>query len=120
MRGSGGVEVRAPFRARVRFLLAEYAHFVAEPEPLRERLRQLAHRHGPRRVGEWERMIDAGRWEELVGSLLAAHYDPRYAASARRCFPHVSRAVELDAVTDEALDGLAVALAADEPAGSSV
>jgi hypothetical protein len=63
-------------------------------------------------------MIDAGRWEALAGSLLAAHYDPRYGASARRCFPHLSRVVELDAVTDESLDALAGALTEDEPAGA--
>jgi tRNA 2-selenouridine synthase len=119
MRAAGGVEVRAPFHARVRHLLAEYAHFVADPGPLRQRLRQLDHRHGPWQVGEWERMIDAGRWEELAGSLLAAHYDPRYGASARRCFPHIARVAELGVLTDAALDGLAAALTADEPAGAS-
>ena len=42
-----------------------------------------------------------------MASLLAAHYDPRYGASARRCFPNVSRVMNLDEVTDEALDGSA-------------
>ncbi len=119
MRAAEGVEVRVSFPARVRHLLAEYAHFLADPEPLRQRLRQLVPRHGPWQVEEWERMIDADRWEALVGSLLAAHYDPRYAASVRRCFPRLSRVVELDAVTDEVLDGLAEGLAADETAGAS-
>jgi tRNA 2-selenouridine synthase len=119
MRAAGGAEVRAPFHARVRHLLTQYAHFVANPEPLRQRLRQLAPRHGPWQVGEWERMLDAGQWEALVGSLLSAHYDPRYGASARRCFPHVSRVVTLDAVTDGTLDGLAETLTAEETAGAS-
>lgn len=64
--------------------------------------------------------MDAGRWEALAGSLLAAHYDPRYGASARRCFPNITRVTELDAVTDEALDRLAEALAAAEAAGASM
>lgn len=119
MRAAGGVEVRAPFHARVRHLLAEYAHFLADPEPLRQRLRQLDRRLGPRQIEEWEGMLDASRWEALAGSLLAAHYDPRYGASVRRCFPHVMRAVQLDAVMDTALDALAMALTADETAGAS-
>lgn len=118
MRAADGVELRVPSAGRVRHLLAEYAHLLADPEALRQRLRPLAPRHGPRRGEEWEGLIDAGRWESLVGSLLAAHYDPRYGASARRCFPNLSRVVVLDAVTDEALDGLATALTADEPVGA--
>ncbi len=112
MRAAGGVEVRMPVAGRVAHLLNEYAHMVADPELLKGKLRLLTARHGARQVEFWVRRIDAGEWEAFVESLLEVHYDPGYAASTQRCFPHVTEAVELADATPGALDGLAGELVA--------
>lgn len=107
MRSADGVVVRMPVESRVRHLLAEYSHLLADAEGLKARLRPLAKRRGPRQIAQWERSIDAGEWGELVASLLAEHYDPAYEESARRCHPGATRTVELADATPEAIDELA-------------
>jgi tRNA 2-selenouridine synthase len=74
---------------------------------LKSKLRQFASRHGARQVEAWCRDVDAGAWEALAASLLAIHYDPAYTASARKSYPHVSRAVSLPDASPAALDDLA-------------
>jgi tRNA 2-selenouridine synthase len=106
MRSADGIELRVPIEARVRHLLAEYAHFLVEPDALRNLLAPLARRHGSRQLDTWNRQIDAGAWDAFVASLLAVHYDPAYAASARRCFPSVARPVELTDATFGEIDGM--------------
>lgn len=113
MRAAGGVEVRMPVAGRVRHLLDEYKHLVADPDLLKGKLRQLTARHGARQIDFWTRRIDAGDWEAFVESLLEIHYDPGYAASTHRCFPQVTAAVELADATPAALDGLAAELMAE-------
>ncbi len=108
MRRAEGVELRVPINERVRHLLADYAHFVTDSGPLRSRLVRIARRHGPRRLHEWNRLIDAGAWEGFVTSLLAVHYDPAYEQSARKCFPNLSRyreIIDANSATIEALAG---------------
>jgi tRNA 2-selenouridine synthase len=110
MQAAEGVEVRLPIEGRVRHLLAEYANLVADPDLLKGKLRQLTPRHGPRQVEAWCRQIDAREWETFVASLLTLHYDPAYAASARRCYPRVTQAVPLADATPAAIDELAASL----------
>lgn len=112
MRAAEGIEVRVPTAARVRHLLTEYRNLTDDPDRLKGHLRQLANRHGLRRVGEWERLADEGRWEEVVRTLLASHYDPGYAASQQRFFPRVTEVMELTDVTPADLNALAETLAA--------
>jgi tRNA 2-selenouridine synthase len=107
MRSSSGIELRTPLTARVRHLLEEYHHFQEEADVLRILLTRIARRHGSRRLEEWMRQIHAGAWEEFVASLLAVHYDPAYELSARRCFPNVTRLVDLPDTTSETIDGMA-------------
>ena len=101
MRLAGGVELRVPAAGRVRHLMAEYAHLIADPERFKEILRKLQARRGVEKLGEWFALIDAGEWEAVVGRLLAEHYDPGYATSLGRCFPHVTDVRELADVSDE-------------------
>lgn len=110
MRAADGVAVRMPAAARVRHLVAEYPHLLADPEGLKALLTPLVARRGPRQIAHWESLIDAGRWDDLVASLLAVHYDPAYAESARRCHPQIVREVELGDATPEAIERLAAAL----------
>ena len=95
MQAATGTRIRMPLAGRVQHLLAEYTHFVAGGTLLKQKLRQLTTRVGPRQVLRWEAQIDAGEWEPFVASLLEVHYDPGYATSTKRCFPNVTRTVEM-------------------------
>jgi tRNA 2-selenouridine synthase len=108
--GANGVQLEVPTGERVRHLLEEYASLRSAPEELKAKLRRFAPRHGHRQVEAWCHLIDAGAWEPLVASLLAVHYDPAYAASAGRSYPHVTRTVNLPDLSPTALDELAAHL----------
>ena len=95
MRAAAGVEVRMPTAGRVAHLMSEYAHLVADPGLLKDKLRLLAGRHGPRQPQAWADQIDRGEFEAFVASVLEHHYDPGYAASTRRCFPGVVDVIDL-------------------------
>lgn len=113
MQAAEGVEVQLPIEERVRHLLTEYANLVADPDLLKGKLRQLTSRHGPRQIEVWCQQIDAREWDAFVASLLAIHYDPAYAASARRCYPHVTRTMSIAAATPAAIDELVASLLAE-------
>ncbi|MBX3401662.1 MAG: tRNA 2-selenouridine(34) synthase MnmH [Gemmataceae bacterium] len=110
MRCATGVELRVPIEQRVRQLLADYAHFVNDPDSLRTQLARISRRHGARQLSEWSRLIDAGSWGEFVASLLRIHYDPAYEQSARKCFPNLTRYRDLHDTTCATLATLATEL----------
>jgi tRNA 2-selenouridine synthase len=107
MRAAKGVELNVPTGERVRLLLEEYAPLCGNPEELKEKLRRFAPRHGHRQIESWCRLADASEWEALAASLLAVHYDPAYAASARRSYSRVLHAASLPNASPAALDDLA-------------
>jgi tRNA 2-selenouridine synthase len=107
MGAADGVEVRMPPEERVRYLLEDYAELLADPERLKGKLRQLTSRHGWRQIEAWCRDVDAGAWESLVASLLAVHYDPAYAASAKKSYPHITQVVSLPEASPASIDDLA-------------
>lgn len=98
MRKAICVRVDAPAAERVRFLIDEYRHFLVDPAWLKTQLLRLTALHSKATVARWLAQIDAGEWQDLVGDLLAAHYDPAYARSMRTNYPGVVDATALDAV----------------------
>ena len=96
MRTSGCVRIEAPVAERVRFLIAEYRHFLAEPGWLKTLLPRLTTLHSKATVGRWIAQIDAGEWEVLVGDLLATHYDPAYLRSMGNNYPGLPDAALLN------------------------
>lgn len=104
MRESDGVEIAMPAKGRVQHLLAEYRHFVENPDRLRALLALMPERVGKKQTAEWEAMIAAGEWENFVASLLAAHYDPGYAASRAKNFPRANAPVALAGPCPDAID----------------
>lgn len=107
MKVATGVVVDMPVAGRVEHLLGEYRHWVADPAHLVGLLRPFAAWHGATQLAAWEGQIAAGAWPAFVASLLATHYDPRYAASAGRCFPAVTQVVALPDPSDDSFDRLA-------------
>ena len=96
MRKSSCVRIEVPAAERVRFLIAEYRHFLAEPGWLKTKLSRLAALHSTASVARWIAQIDAGEWEGLVNDLLATHYDPAYMRSMKNNYPRLTGAALLN------------------------
>jgi len=112
MRQSSCVRIEAPVAERVRFLIAEYRHFLDDPAWLKTQLSRLTALHSKATVTRWIAQIDAGDWELLVGDLLATHYDPAYQRSMNNNYPGMARATALNVacLDDAGLDHSACAL----------
>jgi tRNA 2-selenouridine synthase len=93
MRASRCVRVDLPPPLRVALLKQEYAHFLADPSLLAERLEQLAPLHGRASIERWNALAQTGAFDELVSELLLLHYDPTYTRAIERNFPGYPRAV---------------------------
>jgi tRNA 2-selenouridine synthase len=92
MRAGECVFVATPDSMRVALLKDEYAHFLADPALLAERLDRLVERHGRKTVERWAAAAAAGDWDSLIGELLVQHYDPLYRLSLARNFPNAGSA----------------------------
>ena len=103
MREGECLRLEVPTPERVRYLIAEYRHFLEEPAALKERLRCLTALYGRAVIERWLAQTDAGAWKELVGDLLLNHYDPAYQRAAARNYLHydTGRALPVDRL-DEA------------------
>lgn len=101
MRASECLRLEASAPTRVALLLEDYAHFLATPEALGERLDLLRDLHGAGRIEDWKAMMAAGRWDALVLDLLEGHYDPAYRKSLLRNYgaAQSAPAVEIDDIT---------------------
>ena len=109
MRDAPALQIAAPLVARVRFLLSDYDHIVAEPARLDPLLRWVTTRIGHERVEAWRHCIDTGDWPGFVTRVLTDHYDPAYDRSAA-----TRRHVDLGDLTVETLnDEVIAALARD-------
>ena len=93
MRIARCVRVDTPQPLRVALLKEEYAHFLADPAALNERLAHLVPLHGRKTVERWAAAALGGDFDPLVAELLVAHYDPTYARSMERNFPESVRAL---------------------------
>jgi tRNA 2-selenouridine synthase len=112
MRTSRCVRIEVPVAERVRFLIAEYRHFLDEPAWLKTQLSRLTALHSTATVARWIAQIDAGAWEDLVGDLLATHYDPAYMRSMRNNYPGLADASMLNTacLNDEGFERSAATL----------
>jgi tRNA 2-selenouridine synthase len=82
MQASPRVSLALPMAARVDWIRKGYVHFeTTHVGALREALTKLTRLRGKQTVALWHELVDAGRWDEFVQSLLETHYDPAYAKS---------------------------------------
>ena len=77
---------------RVRLLMDEYAHFLADPAALGRQLDCLVQLHGHPTIDRWKQMAHAGDWEQLVADLLERHYDPAYTRAIVLHYPSLPQA----------------------------
>lgn len=118
LRAAPCIELRVPAAERVRFLLRDYAHYVADTEAFCARLAALRELRGAKLVERWQQLARAGETALVVTELLAQHYDPIYQRSMARHFAHFAQArvLELPDADEPTLDAAALALAAPPPA----
>ncbi|MGH9577209.1 MAG: tRNA 2-selenouridine(34) synthase MnmH, partial [Terriglobales bacterium] len=69
---------------RVALLLEDYAHLIAQPAVLVEKIECLAPLHGTQAIERWKSQVSGGQWAALVADLLDNHYDPAYRRSLYR------------------------------------
>ena len=84
MRGGRCYRLDTPSEARVDLLVDDYAHLIANPARLVEKLECLKDLHGADRIEQWKARAGAGDWRALVHDLLENHYDPAYRRSMFR------------------------------------
>jgi len=116
MRAAGCVRVEPPLEERVRFLVQEYQHCIANPDWLRARLGLLVELQPKIVMAHWMECIDRGAWDELVTDLLVRHYDPLYRRSMSRNFKAMEAAPVL---RPPKLDIPGLAVSAGELLGST-
>jgi tRNA 2-selenouridine synthase len=117
MRAGECVRLEVPEPERVRFLIAEYKHFLIEPAALKDRLRCLTPHYGRGVVDRWLEQADSGLWQALVGDLLHTHYDPSYLRATSRNYLLYDSARQLSI---ERLDEAGIESAAAELSRSPV
>lgn len=113
MREGACLRLEAGPAVRTTLLLEDYAHLVADPARLREKLACLAPLHGRERIARWDGLVESGDWTGLVADLLEAHYDPAYRRSMFRNYAGAASAevVEIRDGSREAFLALARGLA---------
>ena len=90
------VRIETSVPHRVALLRDEYAHFIADPDALREKLGHLRALRGAEALARWSALIDAGDWDALVRDLLVAHYDPTYLRSMLGNYPRYADALVVE------------------------
>ena len=115
MRDARCLRLEADTATRVALLMEDYAHFVARPEALAEKLDCLKSLHGAERIEQWKNDLSRGAWEPLVRDLLESHYDPAYRRSLLRNYRDAQSAapVEIRDITREGFLGIARRLKRD-------
>jgi tRNA 2-selenouridine synthase len=109
MREAPCIRLELPRSLRIELLKDEYAHFLADPKLLSERLARLSPLHGGKAVEQWSEAASAGDWNRVIAELLDLHYDPAYSRSIGRNFPRIADAVAVApaAATEDAFRALA-------------
>jgi tRNA 2-selenouridine synthase len=84
--------LETPLATRVAGLLADYRHYVENPESLIEHLQSLLRFHGAKQLQHWSALIHQGDFETMVAELLTLHYDPSYFRATARNYPKLDQA----------------------------
>ena len=106
MKQASCVEIQLPIKARVRFLLQEYPHFMNNPDSLKAKLEKLRSRYGWGKISQWYQMIDSGKWETFVEDILLSHYDSTYKKSMQNKFSRVEKVLSLSDLSDSSIENL--------------
>lgn len=122
MRSSPCISLGLSQANRVKLLMEDYVHFIANPTALNTQLDCLVPLHGREKIGRWQAMASSGQTEALVAELLVDHYDPAYLRSIHRNFTLFSQAqvLELDAISEDDFHAAAKRLLREESAAAKL
>ena len=101
LRAANCVQVQMPMRARVDFLLEDYAHFVSDVESFCDRLSALREVRGATVIEQWQAQARSGEIKAVVQALLSEHYDPIYERSMQRNFAGFAAAQTIELADGE-------------------
>lgn len=103
------VTIETPFEERVKFLIKDYQHFLADPAAIKTLLEHLLELRGRETINRWQSLADKAEWSVLVEELLQQHYDPSYLRSAQYRSGHYAAAqtIELSDLHDVSLSNAA-------------
>jgi tRNA 2-selenouridine synthase len=79
-------------KARVEHIKRDYAHFVADPLALVEKLQPLKALRGAKLLDQWKMQAEGRDIDALFASLMIDHYDPLYTSAIAKNFANLSRA----------------------------
>jgi len=91
------IVVEVASEQRVQLLREEYAHFIANPQFLLEKIDCLKTLHSKERLEQWRKQIQDGHWDEFVLDMLVNHYDPAYQRSTLKHYPQLDQATHIQA-----------------------
>lgn len=104
MRGGRCLRLETGTAGRIELLREDYAHLIAQPALLEEKIACLKDLHGAERIGQWLDWVRAADWDALVADLLENHYDPAYRRSMYRNYRD-AQAAAVVTVADISRDG---------------
>jgi tRNA 2-selenouridine synthase len=114
MRAAPCIEVVATPRARLDYLLRDYAYLGDDGEALAGQLGLLKELQGKETVARWQQWARAGDLPQLFDELMALHYDPHYERSQARHFEAWAgrRRLAASALSDQGIAAVAEAVLA--------
>jgi tRNA 2-selenouridine synthase len=117
MRGGRCLRLETGNEGRIALLLEDYAHLIARPAVLEEKIDCLRDLHGAERIATWKSHVRGGDWKVLVADLLDNHYDPAYRRSMFRNYRDAQTAtvVTVADISREGFLGLARGISAKLP-----
>ena len=98
------VRIHSSDRARIDMLLDDYRSSMIDAEPLCRLFDHLVELQGRERVKHWQALARGGEWPDLIGELMAQHYDPLYERSMRRSYPTLDNAPLVELHSGNAAD----------------
>jgi tRNA 2-selenouridine synthase len=98
-----------PLAARVAHIRNDYAHFVAAPQALVEKMQPLKELRGAKLLEQWQTYADEKNIDALFASLMIDHYDPLYTSAIAKNYAQLSQALHkrIDAIDPRSLQNAA-------------
>ena len=98
------IVLELPFTERLKLLMQDYPHFIANPAILNAQISCLTAQHGREKIEHWHRLALNNELDRLVQELLRHHYDPSYQRSIRRNFSAAQQAMHVPIKSIDAHD----------------
>ena len=78
------VTINLPLEERVKHILKDYPNWLEDSALLKEVIAKLVRVQGHKQVNKWLSLIDQGKMDKFVESILVEHYDPTYTLSQKK------------------------------------